>query len=184
MKGLNATNSHSHVRNAFRVCSTDERRGGMDHRDHPRDPRGGQLEQRPGGTRFGPPGPRDPRGDRGPMPSEGRFQGPGHSPQQQWGPPQGGPPPGGPPAGGPGPAGTVNGFPAKCLSLLACVYGVPVRFRQGLGRRKKLWRGRGRGSFSSSQSYYRTNLARKRMGTPATHANASKCPVLHATVPS
>ena len=62
----------------------------MDHRDQPRDPRGPPPEQR-----FGPPsGPRDPRGDRGPPgpPSDGRFSGPVHSPQQQWGSNQGGPP--------------------------------------------------------------------------------------------
>ena len=63
----------------------------MDHRDQPRDPRGPPPEQR-----FGPPGgPRDPRSDRGPSgpPNDGRFSGPVHSPQQQWGPNQGGPPP-------------------------------------------------------------------------------------------
>lgn len=63
----------------------------MDHRDQPRDPRGPPPEQR-----FGPPsGPRDPRGDRGPTgpPNDGRFSGPVHSPQQQWGSNQGGQPP-------------------------------------------------------------------------------------------
>ena len=78
----------------------------MDPREHPRDPRAGPPEQRPGGPRFGPPsGPRDPRGDRGQMPSDARFQGPGHSPQQQWGPSQGGAP-----ARGPLPAGRVAFF--------------------------------------------------------------------------
>ena len=67
-------------------------------RDQPRDPRGPPPDQR-----FGAPsGPRDPRSERGAPgppgpPNDGRFSGPVHSPQQQWGPNQGGPPPRGPP---------------------------------------------------------------------------------------
>ena len=77
------------------TCVDDRRGPSMDPRDQPRDPRGPP----PSEQRFGPPGgPRDPRGDRGPPgpPSDGRFSGPAHSPQQQWGPNQGGPPPRGP----------------------------------------------------------------------------------------
>lgn len=77
----------------------------MDPRDQPRDPRGPPPEQR-----YGPPsGPRDPRGERGPPgpQNDGRFSGPVHSPQQQWGPNQGGPPPRGPQGFNPGPAGPV-----------------------------------------------------------------------------
>jgi len=56
-----------------------------------RDPRAAPpQEQRFGGPPGGPRDPRDPRADRGPP---DRFhKGPGQSPQQQWGPPQGGPP--------------------------------------------------------------------------------------------
>ena len=77
----------------------DERRGPMD----PRDPRGGPPDPRggpPDQGRFGPS--RDPRGDRGGPGQEPRFQGPGQSPQQQWGPPQGGHSMGGPGGQGPG----------------------------------------------------------------------------------
>ncbi|XP_031549422.1 cleavage stimulation factor subunit 2-like [Actinia tenebrosa] len=91
-----------------RTDSRDERRGPpMDHRDqHMRDPRGPPPhEQRYGGPGpGGPRDPRDPRADRGPP--ERFHKGPNHSPQQQWGPPQGGPPPRGQP--GPGPVGMAR----------------------------------------------------------------------------
>ncbi|KXJ24390.1 cleavage stimulation factor subunit 2 [Exaiptasia diaphana] len=99
MRGFDPRDPRS--REPPRMEPRDERRGPpMDHRDM-RDPRGGPPppEQRYGGP-GGPRDPRDPRSDRGPP---DRFhKGPQHSPQQQWGPPQGGPPRG---PNGPGPSG-------------------------------------------------------------------------------